>query len=60
MSPGATIVPPHVARPTPEATVSMPVTWEELETLLDGRSFTIKTVLTRLAATGDIWARLLP
>ena len=60
MSPGATIVPPYVARPTQEATVSMPVTWEELETLPDGRGFTIKTALTRLAATGDLWARLLP
>ncbi len=60
MSPGATIVPPYVARPTQDATVSMPVSWKELETLPDGRSFTIKTALKRLAATGDLWARLLP
>jgi bifunctional non-homologous end joining protein LigD len=58
MSPGATIVPPYVARPTPEATVSMPVTWEELETLPDGRGFTIKTAPGRLAKTGDLWKGL--
>lgn len=55
MSPGATIVPPYVARPTPEATVSMPVTWEELESLRDGRGFTIKTAVARLEKTGDLW-----
>ncbi len=55
MSPGATIVPPYVARPTPEATVSMPVTWEELESLRDGRGFTIKTAAARLEQTGDLW-----
>ncbi len=58
MSPGATIVPPYVARPTDEATVSMPVTWEELETLADGRGFTVKTTLARLEITGDLWADL--
>lgn len=58
MSPGATIVPPYVVRPTAEATVSMPITWEELDTLQDGRAFTIKTALGRLAKTGDLWAGL--
>jgi bifunctional non-homologous end joining protein LigD len=58
MSPGATIVPPYVVRPTPEATVSMPVTWEELESLSDGRGFTIKTAPVRLEDTGDLWAAL--
>jgi bifunctional non-homologous end joining protein LigD len=60
MSPGATIVPPYVARPTPEATVSMPVAWEELETLRDGHSFTIDTAIARLEKTGDLWKGLLP
>lgn len=59
MSPGATIVPPYVARPTPEATVSMPLAWEELEALSDGRGFTIKTAPARLEKTGDLWAALL-
>jgi bifunctional non-homologous end joining protein LigD len=60
MSPGATIVPPYVARPTPEATVSMPVAWEELEGLRDGRTFTINTAIARLEKTGDLWKGLLP
>jgi bifunctional non-homologous end joining protein LigD len=60
MSPGATIVPPYVVRPTPGATVSMPVTWEELENLGDGGGCTIKTALARLAKTGDLWAELVP
>jgi bifunctional non-homologous end joining protein LigD len=59
MSPGATIVPPYVARPTPEATVSMPVTWAELGSLRDARAFTIKTAPARLEKTGDLWAGLL-
>jgi bifunctional non-homologous end joining protein LigD len=58
MSPGATIVPPYVVRPTAEATVSMPVSWEELDSLQDGGAFTIKTALARLEKTGDLWARL--
>jgi len=58
MSPGATIVPPYVARPTAEATVSMPVSWEELEELSDARGFTVATALARLDKTGDLWAGL--
>ncbi|MCX8033261.1 MAG: non-homologous end-joining DNA ligase [Thermoleophilia bacterium] len=55
MAQGATIVPPYVARATPEATVSMPVTWDELASLADGRAFTIRTALPRLERTGDLW-----
>jgi bifunctional non-homologous end joining protein LigD len=58
MSPGATIVPPYVVRPTAEATVSMPITWEELDSLENGRAFTIKTAPARLARTGDLWTGL--
>ena len=59
MSEGATIVPPYVARPTPTATVSMPIAWDELETSPDGNLFTIKTSPARLEKTGDLWAPLL-
>ncbi len=59
MAAGATIVPPYVVRPTPTATVSAPVTWTELETLEDGRAFTIKSTPPRLAKLGDLWAGLL-
>jgi DNA primase len=36
----------------------MPIAWEELDTLQDGRAFTIKTAPGRLAKTGDLWAGL--
>lgn len=55
MSFGATVVPPYVARPTTEATVSMSVTWEELEKLQSGRHFTIRTAPQRLLKIGDLW-----
>ena len=58
MSFGATIVPPYVARATPEATVSMPVTWQELNDLPDGRAFTIRTAIARLKREGDLWKAL--
>lgn len=58
MAAGATIVPPYVVRPTPTATVSMPLTWMELEKLPDGREFTIKTAPARVAKLGDLWAAL--
>lgn len=60
MALGATVVPPYVVRPTPGATVSMPVTWEELDHLEDPTAFTVRTALPRLALTGDLWAPLAP
>lgn len=59
MSPGATIVPPYVARATAEATVSVPVAWEELDGLHDGRAFTIKNAVARVEKTGDLWEPLI-
>lgn len=60
MSIGATVVPPYVVRPTPQATVSMPVTWQELGRLESPDVFTVRTVLARLARMGDLWAALAP
>lgn len=60
MALGATVVPPYVVRPTPEATVSMPVTWEELDRIESPAVFTVRTALPRLAQTGDLWAALAP
>lgn len=42
-------------RPLPTATVSTPVTWDELDTV-DPRAFTVRTVPDRLLAVGDPWA----
>ncbi|WP_368496556.1 non-homologous end-joining DNA ligase [Herbiconiux sp. A18JL235] len=42
-------------RALPTATVSTPVTWDELETV-DPAAFTVLTVPDRLATTGDPWA----
>lgn len=62
-----TAVPPYALRARPGAPVSMPVTWEELETTIDSsRQFDIHTALNRIDDSGDLWqgmhrnARALP
>jgi bifunctional non-homologous end joining protein LigD len=56
---GQTLAAPYSVRPTPDATVSMPLHWEEVTTGLTPESFTIKNALTRLQKTGDLWAPVL-
>lgn len=58
MALGATLVPPYVVRATPYASVSMPVSFEELPELKTARDFTIKNSPDRLAERGDPWAGL--
>jgi DNA ligase D len=53
-----TIASAYSLRPAPGATVSTPVTWDELATLDDPRAFTLHTVPDRLAAQGDAWAEI--
>jgi bifunctional non-homologous end joining protein LigD len=47
-------------RAMPEAAVSMPVTWDELETgKIYPTQFTVRTALERLERVGDPWANIL-
>jgi bifunctional non-homologous end joining protein LigD len=49
---GQTIVAPFSVRPLPGATVSMPLTWDEVNGTLDPRTFTIRTALDRMERLG--------
>ncbi|MEU1972184.1 non-homologous end-joining DNA ligase [Microbacterium sp. NPDC019599] len=46
-------------RALPGATVSTPLTWDELDTGVDPTAFTLRSVPQRLADQGDPWASLL-
>jgi len=49
----------YSVRPKPAATVSTPVTWEEVERGIRMEDFTMKTVPPRLRKIGDLWKPLL-
>ena len=51
----ATVVPPYVVRPVPEARVSMPLEWDELDGGLHPGRFTIANVPELLARRGDLF-----
>ncbi|MGH2626657.1 MAG: ATP-dependent DNA ligase, partial [Anaerolineales bacterium] len=55
---GATLASAYSLRPTPQATVSTPVTWKELERGFDPLEFTYKTVPIRLRKTADPWKEM--
>jgi bifunctional non-homologous end joining protein LigD len=55
---GKTLASLYSARPVPEASVSMPVRWDELPKIYPP-DFTILTAPQRLAQTGDLWADIL-
>lgn len=57
--PGATIAGPYSLRPKPGATVSMPLTWDEVKPGLKMKDFTIKNSVDRLKETGDLFSGVL-
>ena len=52
-------MPPYVVRPTPTATVSMPLKWTELNARLDPGKFNIMSAMKRLKGKPDPMATLL-
>lgn len=55
-APGKTVASAYSVRARPEATVSAPLTWDELAPGLDPRDFTVRTLPVRLGRVGDLWA----
>ena len=56
---GATLASAYSLRPTPDAAVSMPVTWKELEEGFDPLQFNIETMPALMKKRKDAWANLL-
>src|ERR1700712_4295110 len=57
--PGATVAGPYSLRPKPGATVSMPLTWDEVKPGLTMKHFTIFNSVDRLKETGDLFKGVL-
>ena len=55
---GRTLASVYSPRPRPRATVSTPLTWQELESGATIDDFRIDNVPARIAALGDLWAPL--
>jgi bifunctional non-homologous end joining protein LigD len=56
---GRMLVSPYSVRPLPGATVSTPLSWDEVGADLDPRVYTMQTVPARLKAIGDPWRDML-
>jgi bifunctional non-homologous end joining protein LigD len=56
---GRTLASIYSPRPRPEATVSTPVTWKEVERGIRIEDFTMLNVPERVVKTGDLWKPLL-
>ena len=56
---GATLASVYSVRPRPEASVSTPVTWKEVEKGVRIEDFTVTNVPARIAKMGDLWKPLL-
>ena len=55
---GATLASIYSVRPTPDAGVSTPVTWDEVEAGIETPDFTMRNVPARIAEAGDLWKPL--
>ncbi|MBV8639285.1 MAG: non-homologous end-joining DNA ligase [Candidatus Eremiobacteraeota bacterium] len=55
---GATLASVYSVRPTPLATVSAPVTWDEVEAGIEIEEFRIDNMLERIERVGDLWKPL--
>jgi bifunctional non-homologous end joining protein LigD len=56
---GQTLASVYSVRPTPRATVSAPVTWNEVEKGVELDDFRLDNMPARVAKAGDLWAPLL-
>ncbi|HVR41144.1 MAG TPA: non-homologous end-joining DNA ligase [Thermoanaerobaculia bacterium] len=56
---GRTLASIYSIRPTPVASVSVPVTWEEVERGVKIEDFRIDNAVTRLKKVGDLWKPVL-
>ena len=56
---GATFAAPYTVRAKPDAPVSAPCTWKEIERgEVNPRTFTMRTMASRIAAESDLWAEM--
>ena len=55
---GSTLASVYSARPTPLATVSAPVTWDEIEDGVRIEDFHVRNMVARIEQAGDLWAPL--
>jgi bifunctional non-homologous end joining protein LigD len=51
---GQTLAAPYSVRPKPGATVSTPLSWEEIKPGLDTKQFNINTIFNRIEQSGDL------
>jgi bifunctional non-homologous end joining protein LigD len=56
---GSTLASIYSVRPRPEATVSTPVSWEEIDRGVHIEDFTVENVPARVKRLGDLWKPLL-
>jgi bifunctional non-homologous end joining protein LigD len=56
---GSTLASVYSVRPRPEAPVSTPVTWKEIDRGVRIEDFTVKNVPARVVKLGDLWRPLL-